>query len=95
MAEPKEELRKRLGQIHRQLGELKDKEEIIQAKYTKSIWSDEDFDKYAYNQREKLRQAELTLKLSEDKEYQNIRNRIRELEAEQVELGYDELDDFI
>jgi len=92
MAESKEELGKRLGQIYRQLGELRDREEIIRAKYTKSIWSDEDFDKYVYNQREKLRQAELTLKLSEDTEYQDIHNRIRELEAEQVELGESELD---
>ena len=92
MAEPKEKLRKRLGEIHRQLGELRDKEEIIRAKYTRSIWSDEDYDKYVYNQREKLRQAELTLKLSEDAEYKDIHNRIRELEAEQVELGENEFD---
>jgi len=87
MAESKEGLRKRLGQIHKELEALRYKEEIIRAKYIKNIWSDEDFDKWAYNQREKLRRAELTLKLSEDIEYQNILNRIRELEAENIELG--------
>lgn len=95
MSESKEKLRKRLGEIHIQLGELRDQEEIIRAKYTRSIWSDEDFDKYVYNQREKLRQAELTLRLSEDAEYKDLRNRIRGLEAEQVELGEDEFDTFI
>jgi hypothetical protein len=94
VAEPEEKLKKKLGEIHRRLGDLRDQEEIIRAKYTKNIWSDEDFDKYAYNQREKLRQAELTLRLSEDKEYKDIHHRIRELEAEQVEMG-DEFDPFI
>ncbi len=87
MSESKEGLRKRLGQIHKELGSLRDKREVIEARYAKGIWSDEAFDKWDYNQRQKLRQAELTLKLSEDVEYQDILNRIRELEAEEIELG--------
>ena len=86
MAESKERFAKRLSQIYSQLDTLVDKEGFIQAKYTKSIWSDDAFEKWGYNQREKLRKAELTLKLSEDADYQDIRSRIRELKAERIEL---------
>ena len=92
MPESKDEIRKRLGRIHKQLQELRGKEEVIQARYTKSVWLDKQFDELDYNQRNKLRQAELTLQLSEDAGYQDIHKRIGELEAEQIELGDDELD---
>jgi hypothetical protein len=93
MPNSREIIRKQLSQIHKQLGQLRDKQEVIQAKYTKNIWLDEQYIKLDYNQRNKLRQAELTLKLSEDAEYQTIHSRIRDLEAEQVELDYFEFDD--
>ena len=88
MSAPKEILSKRLGEIALNLNELRDKEEIIKAIHTKRIWSDQDFAKYKNGkQAEKLRQAELVLSLSEDKEYQDIHRQIRELEAEQYTIN--------
>ena len=61
-----------IKQYYIRLGELRERREIIIAKYTKKIWSDKKYDDYDYNQRNKLRSADLTLELSEDSEYNVI-----------------------
>ena len=75
-----------------ELEELKNRLRKIEAPCKKEIWSDQKLiENQGYspmsNQAERLRGAELDLRLSADKEYQDILGRIANLEGERIALG--------
>ncbi len=83
---------KRLGEIHVELSKLNHRRDIIQATHTKEIWSDDKLTmgkgySQMSNQAEILREAELAIRLSVDKEYQDILTRVAILEGERIALG--------
>lgn len=80
---------RRLTEVRLELDDLRQRREVIIAKHTKDVWSDASLDKVEYNARPKLREAELTLRLEVDPEYQDTRKRERELLLELGDLEYD------
>lgn len=77
---------KERAKINRQLASLYHSMEIIKAKETKSIWSDPAFD---CDRKDTLRNAELTLRLSQNTEYQSLQAQVWDLEEKLEELGND------
>lgn len=73
---------------------LNNQAELIVARYTKRIWSDTAYNIYSYNQRIRLMEADLTIALSEDEEYQSISNRLRELNAKFFVMDLEAEDEF-
>jgi hypothetical protein len=57
----------------------------IDAIYTKNIWSDKTYDK---DRKDVLRNAELTLRLSVDTEYQSLQTHVWDLEEQLEEIGW-------
>lgn len=92
MPDSKDQDRRKLAQLHVQLSELRERQSVIEARFTKAIWTDRQYDELDYNQSERLRKADLTLKLADDAEYRELRNTIRNLEGERMELQDTELD---
>jgi len=89
--------RKRLAEIHRELSELIQEIKVIEAKYRREIWSSKDYEQHEYNNREKLRNADFTIRLAGDQEYQVKRKKRVDLEAEKIVLedsmyNYQDLD---
>ena len=77
---------RRLTEVQLELDDLRQKQDVIIAKYTKDIFSDASLDKATYNERPKLLAAELTLRLDLNPEYQAIRKHERELALEVNDL---------
>jgi hypothetical protein len=65
--------------IARERDEVLRKCKLINAMATKEIWSDSSYDKYAYNQRETLRRAELTIRETTNPEYQELLRKLNDL----------------
>ena len=78
------EERKRYAQLDKELTILTHKLDIIVARYKKAIWMDVTFDK---DRKDILRNAELTIRLADDFEYQTLLLQLWELEAQQKEIG--------
>lgn len=81
-----DEENKKRAQLEKQLSILTSKMSAIRAKHTKDIWTDSTFD---CDRKDVLRNAELTLRLSQDAEYQSLQGQVWTLEAELTELGGD------
>jgi hypothetical protein len=77
---------RRLTEVRLELDDLRQKQDVTIAKLTKDIFSDGSLDKATYNERPKLLDAELTLRLDLNPEYQAIRKRERELALEVNDL---------
>lgn len=79
------DINKRLGQIYKETSELENKLQLIRATHTVTIFSDpiNDID---YNSRSRLRDAKLTILLSEDQQYQQWLHQLIELKAEETSL---------
>lgn len=85
----KEEYRKtsrQLKELQLKLEDLQNKQDLIIAKHTKDILSDSSLDKVTYNERAKLLNAELTLRLEVDPDYKAASNRKRELRLKKNDL---------
>lgn len=78
------EERKRYAQLEKETTIIYSKMAVIEARHKKDIWMDPTYDK---DRKDVLRQAELTLRLSEDTEYATLRDRSWELDTERRELG--------
>ena len=72
--------RRKISQLNKELTILTHKMELIKARYIKEIWLDEKYNK------EKLRQAELTLRLNQDAEYPTLLEEFWDIEAKREEL---------
>lgn len=72
----------KLGKINKQLHEINAEIEVIKAKITKEIWTGELYAEFTYNERTKLRNAELVLRLNGDNRYKELLSKYRELQAE-------------
>ena len=79
---------KRLGQLHKELAELREKARIIRARNEVEIFSDP-MTNIDYNSRSRLRDAKVTLLLANDAEYQAILNRIFQVDAERVDSEFE------
>ena len=75
----KEEQKKYAGLI-KELAILANKMNLIKAKYVKEIWADKAF---SCDRKDTLRNAELTLRLADDKEYPAMLEQQWELEEQQ------------
>jgi hypothetical protein len=64
-----------------ELEKCRHKIELIKAKHTKTIWEDIKYDKYKTG-KAILQNADLTISLAEDSEYQRLLDRFIELEVE-------------
>lgn len=82
---------KRLAQLHKKLAQLHSRIAVIRAEHTKEIFTSTAYDSLPYNDRPRLRDADLTIALSHDNEYTILTDEITDIESEQIELG----DDFV
>ena len=78
-----QEERIRYAQLDKELTTLTHKMNIIMARYKKEIWMDKAYDK---DRKDVLRNAELILRLADDKEYAALLQQSWELEAQQKEI---------
>lgn len=85
------EEKKRLASLGKERAILKNKVEIIRAKHVKKIYTDPEYDTISYNARGRVQEADLTLALAEDNEFQDLLNKDRDLKAEEVEILGDDL----
>lgn len=86
------EANKKRASLNKQEAILIDKLSIIEAKYTKDIWTDSAYDK---DRKDTLRKAEHTLRLSQDSAYQALQKQYWDLKEQLDELGqglYDNVD---
>ena len=73
---------KKYSQIVKELNITTYRMNLLEAKYTKEIWTDPTLDK------EKLKKAELTLRLDEDIEYKRLLEQYWELESQRQEYKH-------
>ncbi|MBE9502474.1 MAG: hypothetical protein KAX23_01805 [Dehalococcoidia bacterium] len=81
------QIRRRMSELELEVSDLEYRMEVIKARLTKEIWTDERYAK----EKEKLKQAELILRLDADLEARDIRERMRMLVKELDELSAEEL----
>jgi hypothetical protein len=86
------EIKRHLFKLENEIDDIRNENEILRAKLIKELWSSKDYEKFEYNSREKIRQADLVLKLNSDSEYKNKLKRIRDLEAERGELQIEQME---
>lgn len=80
-----QEMTRRGLEIVREMRELEYQLDVIKARLTKEIWTDERYSK------ERLRQAELTLRLDADMEARDIRERMKVLMKERDQLRAEQM----
>jgi len=81
------QIRRRMSELELEISDLEYRMEVIKARLTKEVWTDERYAK----EKEKLKQAELILRLDADLEARDIRERMRMLVKELDELSAEEL----
>jgi 3-dehydroquinate dehydratase len=81
--------RKQLAQIEKKLSQLQSEVSFIKAQHEKEIYGSTSYDHISYNTRLRLQEADLTIALRHDNEYQRLIEEMRELRAEQTELEED------
>jgi hypothetical protein len=77
---------RRLKEVQLELDDVRQRQDVIIAKHRTEISLDASWDKADYNERPKLREAALILRLEDDPEYQATRKRERELRLEKNDL---------
>jgi hypothetical protein len=78
------EIKRELLKIENEIEDIRTENAIIFAKLQKDIWSSKEYDEFEYNNREKIRQSDMTLKLNDNLDYKNSLKKIRELESDRT-----------
>ncbi len=77
------DINKRMGQIYKEKTELENKLQLIRATHTVEIFADP-LNNIDYNSRSRLRDAKLTICLSEDQQYQKMLQQLLTLRVEEA-----------
>lgn len=86
--------REKLAEVIVKIERLKEEIEYIKAKHIKDIWTSDEFsiEKHGYNFVQRLREAELVVRLNEDQDYKVKSDVLRRLRADKIELGGEDVD---